>query len=259
MNRFDYTVVKIGGNVVDNPEALASFLDDFAAIPGPKVLIHGGGKIATKVAGALGIESVMIGGRRVTSPAMLDVAVMVYAGLTNKTIVAGLQARGCNAMGLSGADGHAITSRRRPATPVDYGCVGDIVSVNTVLVQSLLDSEIVPVFCAITCDAQGQLLNTNADSVAQAVATALAPLGRVKLVYCFEKAGILADIDNPLSVIRHITPQTASSLIDDGVIAGGMIPKVTEALRAVTEGGVGEVVIKSSTDLLLNTGTVISL
>lgn len=183
------TVVKIGGNVVDNPEALGRFVTDFAKLPGKKILIHGGGKEATRLSARLGIETTMIDGRRVTSRETLDVVTMVYAGLVNKRIVAALQAAGCNAIGLSGADAAVITATKRPAAPVDYGFVGDIdpAKINSSFIDTLLSSGIVPVFCAITHDGNGSLLNCNADSVASAVAIAASRIDTATLVFCFEK------------------------------------------------------------------------
>lgn len=249
------TVVKIGGNVIDSPAELSAFLDDFAKIDEPKVLVHGGGKIATTIAGKLGIESQMVAGRRVTSPEMRDVAVMVYAGLINKRIVAGLQARGCNALGLSGADGMAVMAHKRPASPVDYGEVGDVDNVNGQTLNSLINLGFVPVYCAISCDAEGNLLNTNADTIATEVAQAGASIFKTKLIYCFEKRGVLADVKDEYSVIDIINNDNFEKLRDTGVISGGMLPKVTNALKAVTEYGVNEVIIKSSAELLHDSGT----
>ncbi len=242
------SVVKIGGNVIDNPQALGRFLDDFAAMPGKKILVHGGGKEATRLSAALGIETTMINGRRVTDAATLEVVTMVYAGLVNKRLVAGLQARGVNALGLCGADGAAVVSHRRPAEPVDYGFVGDIDSVNTELISALIAAGIVPVFCAITSTRQGQLLNSNADSVAGAVALAAASIEPVELHYCFDKPGVMLDIDNPDSVIAEIDEAKFAQLMAEGVVHSGMLPKIENALNACRRGvsavyieaGVGE-------------------
>lgn len=241
------TVYKIGGNVVDNPEALGRFLDDFARIEGPKVLVHGGGKEATRLSLALGIETTMIDGRRVTDAATIDVVTMVYAGLINKRVVAALQARGVNAIGLSGADAGVVRATRRPARPVDYGFVGDIApeGVNTAFIGRLLADGIVPVFCAIMHDGAGQLLNCNADSVASAVAKALAQTADTRLVYCFEKDGVLTDIDRPDSVIPRIDRTIYATLRESGVVNKGMIPKIDNAFEAI-DAGVKEVVIKNS-------------
>lgn len=255
MNGDILKVIKIGGNVVDSREGLADFLRDYAAIPGPKVLVHGGGKIATRTAAELGVETCMINGRRVTSPAMLDVAVMVYAGLVNKRIVAQLQSLGVNAIGLCGADAGCITSVRRPAVPVDYGEVGDVTAVNAGALMSLITAGMTPVICAITADTAGNLLNTNADTVATETAKALSALAPVELIFCFEKNGVLADVDDPDSVIGKITAADADTLIGNGIIRGGMLPKVENALRALNESAIQSVVIKSSRHLGNYTGT----
>ena len=185
------SVVKIGGNVIDSPKELELFLSEFAAISGPKLLVHGGGKIATSVAEKLGVETHFIDGRRVTSPEMMDVALMVYAGLVNKKIVAMLGARNCPAIGLSGADGSTVISRRRPATPVDYGEVGDVDMVDGQLISRLIENGLTPVYCAVTVDNDGNLLNTNADTMAEELAIALGEFFDVRLFYCFEKKGVM--------------------------------------------------------------------
>ncbi|MDE6703240.1 MAG: acetylglutamate kinase, partial [Muribaculaceae bacterium] len=230
-------VIKIGGNVIDNPEALQAFVKDFATIPGRKILIHGGGKEATRLSGRLGIETQMIDGRRVTDRATLDVVTMVYAGMINKRIVAMLQAEGCDAIGLSGADGNVIRACRRPAVPVDYGFVGDIHAdgVNHRFISMLLDNGLTPVFCAINHDGCGELLNCNADSVASAVAVACSRIGLTSLTFCFEKGGVLADINDDNSAIRSISSENYSTLKSDGTISGGMLPKVDNAFKAISE------------------------
>lgn len=252
-------IFKIGGNVVDSPEALERFLDEFAAAEGLKALIHGGGKEATRLSKRLEIPTTMTGGRRVTDRATLDVVTMVYAGLINKRIVAGLQARGCDAIGLTGADAHAITATRRSPEPVDYGYVGDIGpdGVDTSRILSFLKEGLTPVFCAICCDGKGGLLNCNADSVASAVAKAMARRETTDLIYCFEKAGVLRDVDDPASVIAEITRATFDTLRAEGVIADGMIPKVENALNAV-DCGVRSVTIRSSEDINIPSGTKIT-
>lgn len=254
----DIKVVKIGGNVVDNPDALARFISDFARIPGPKVLVHGGGKEATRMSTAMGIETKMIDGRRITDRATLDVVTMVYAGLINKRIVAGLQAAGCNAIGLTGADGCAVKATRRNPEPIDYGYVGDIVpeGVDASFIIYLCRKGIVPVFCAIMHDGNGTLLNCNADSVASAVAKGLAREANVNLVFCFEKKGVLRDVDDPDSVIDEITAVTYPVLRSDGVVSKGMIPKIDNALAAVAY-GVRSVRICHSDDVTRDCGTVI--
>ena len=253
-------VVKIGGNVIDNEAALERFVADFAALEGEKVLVHGGGKLATRLAEKLDIPTTMIDGRRVTDRETLDVVTMVYAGLVNKKVVAMLQAAGCNAIGLSGADAGAIRATRRKAKPIDYGFVGDIAveGVNAQFIQSLTCRGIVPVFCSIMHDGEGTLLNCNADSVASAVAVALAQVEDTELVFCFEKAGVLRDVDDPESVIAEIRPQSYKTLLADGVVNKGMIPKIDGAFRAL-ESGVKVVTIKHSADLNRDCGTMIML
>jgi acetylglutamate kinase len=253
------TVVKIGGNVIDSPEATARFVRAFAQLSGPKILVHGGGKLATRLAAQLGIESRMVDGRRITDRQTLDVVTMVYAGLVNKQLVAALSANGCRAVGLSGADADAIRSDKRPVAEIDYGFVGDIRTdgVNESWLRLLLDAGITPVFCAITCDDAGTLLNTNADSVASAVAVAASHIDRTQLIFCFEKRGVLRSVDDDESVIARITPDTFRSLKEEGVINKGMLPKITGAFRAI-EGGVECVVIKHSDELLQPSGTTIS-
>lgn len=252
------TVVKIGGNVVDNPEALARFADNFASLPGHKILIHGGGKEATRLSARLDIPTVMLEGRRVTSRETLDVVTMVYAGLVNKRIVSMLQARGCDAIGLSGADGNAVTATRRPPEPVDYGFVGDINAsgVNTGLLHALLKARMVPVFCAVMHDGAGTLLNCNADTVAAAIAIGASAIAPVDLVYCFEQPGVMEDIARPESVIPLITPDVYASLKAAGVVSKGMIPKLDNAFRAIAE-GVVSVRIKHADSLCEDAGTVL--
>ena len=250
------TVVKIGGNVIDNPAALERFVERFAALPGAKILVHGGGKLATRLAERLGLEVRMVDGRRITDKGTLDVVTMVYAGLVNKQLVASLQAAGCNALGLSGADGNAVTARRRAPEPVDFGFVGDIERVDSELLRRLLEAGIVPVFCAIMHDGRGSLLNCNADSVASAVALGAARIAPSDLVFCFEKRGVLRDPDNDASVIPEITAASFEELRRTGVVSRGMLPKIENALRAVAD-GVRSVVIKHADDLLSEQGTVI--
>lgn len=252
-------VVKIGGNVIDNPDALKQFVADFAQIPGPKILVHGGGKEATRLSAKLEIPTTMIDGRRVTDRATLDVVTMVYAGLINKRIVAMLQACNCDAIGLSGADGNVIKATRRNPHPVDYGYVGDInpANVNDRFIGNLLEAGVAPVFCAITHDGNGDLLNCNADSVASAVAIASARIAPTRLWFCFEKAGVLKDVDDPDSIIRSITAPVYAELKESGIVNKGMLPKIDNAFKAI-EAGVKDVTIKYSGDLLVDAGTVIS-
>lgn len=250
------TVVKIGGNVIDDPAVLKRFLGEFASLAGPKILVHGGGKLATRLAERLELQVQMVDGRRITDKGTLDVVTMVYAGLVNKQLVAGLQAAGCNALGLSGADGNALTARRRSPEPVDYGFVGDIEKVDHTLLGQLLEAGITPVFCAIMHDGKGTLLNCNADSVASAVALGAAQVAPTELIFCFEKAGVLRDPDDATTLIREITAATYPPLKADGTVSKGMIPKIENALKAVAN-GVRSVTIKHSDNLLNETGTTI--
>lgn len=254
----DLKIFKIGGNVVDSPEALDAFLNDFIRVSGNKILVHGGGKEATRLSNAMGLETRMIDGRRVTDRQTLDIVTMVYAGLINKRVVAGLQARGCDAIGLTGADGDVIKAIRRPAEPIDYGFVGDLSasSVNARFVDSLLQMRMVPVFCAITHDGDGSLLNCNADTVASAIAVAMANRYKVSLTYCFELPGVLRDINDLGSVIPEITAENFDELKEEGVISAGMLPKVSNALNSV-RAGVEEVMIKSAAEILNPSGTLI--
>ncbi|MCD8103028.1 MAG: acetylglutamate kinase [Alistipes sp.] len=251
-------VVKIGGNVVDNPERLESFLDDFARLDEPKILVHGGGRIASAISRTLGIEPVMLNGRRVTDERTLEVVTMVYAGLINKDIVNKLGARGCRAVGLSGADGKLVLSRRRPAEPVDYGYVGDPVKVNTGLLEMLAQGGYTAIIAPITTDGNGSLLNTNADTVAQTIAVAMAASVPVELVYCFEKQGVLADKDDEDSVIAEIDERSFETLKADGTVNEGMLPKLENAFSAVRS-GVSRVVICSADAVADRKGTVIKL
>lgn len=256
----ELSVVKIGGNVIDNPIALDDFIQHFASLPSPKILIHGGGKIATDLSHKLGIETLMIDGRRVTDKATLDVVSMVYGGLVNKSIVAKLQSAGCNAIGLSGADANIIPATRRPAHPIDYGYVGDIDvhQVNENAIMGLLAAGMIPVFCSLTHDQSGCMLNSNADSVASAIAIAMARLAEVRLIFCFELPGVLEDIQQPDSVIPTITEESYLHLRTTGVIAKGMLPKIDNAFAALRQ-GVKSVVIKHSDHVHASTGTTLIL
>lgn len=240
-------VVKIGGNIVDNPEKLDRFLVDFASLDGDKILVHGGGKIATTISNALGIETQMIDGRRVTDAETLRVVTMVYAGLVNKTIVSKLQALNCNALGLSGADGRFIVSKKRAANPVDYGFVGDPIPEKFGLdtAKSLIDGGFTLVAAPITYSEEGELLNTNADTVAQTIALGVSAAYDVELVYCFEKPGVLMDVNDDGSVIPEITPAYFEELKAKGVVADGMLPKLENAFKAIV-GGVRSVTICSA-------------
>lgn len=254
----EISVVKIGGNVVDNPEALERFIRDFTSLPGKKILVHGGGKEATRMSTRLEIPTTMIEGRRVTTRETLDVVTMVYAGLVNKRIVAMLQAEGCNALGLTGADGNAIRATRRPAEPIDFGYVGDISpdGVNSPLIASLLEAEITPVFCAITHDGRGTLLNCNADTIAQSVAVGASKIAPTELIYCFEQPGVMEDLERPDSLIALITPSIYRRLREAGIVNKGMLPKIDNAFKAI-EMGVDSVTIKHSDALTSNVGTII--
>lgn len=245
-------VIKIGGNIIDHPEGLSRFLDRFSNLGGRKVLVHGGGKVATRMAGELGIEATLVAGRRITDEAMLRVVTMVYAGLTNKQLVAGLQARKCNGLGLSGADGNSIKAVKRPVKEIDYGFVGDILptSVDNDAISALLENGFVPVFSAITHDGHGQLLNTNADTIASALAVALSSRYDTSLVYCFEKRGVLRDIRDEDSVIPEIKTAEFEGLKATGVVADGMVPKLHNAFEAIAN-GVREVCIGHADDLHL--------
>lgn len=245
-------VVKIGGNVVDNPQKLEAFLQSFAKLSGDKVLVHGGGKIATTISKSLGITATMVEGRRVTDAQTLDVVTMVYAGLINKKIVATLQAIGVNSFGLSGADGGLIVSKKREVKAIDYGFVGDPIAFNFATASHLIDGGYTMVVAPITADDSGQLLNTNADTVAQTVAVGLSSKYKVQLIYCFEKAGVLSNIEDENSLIKNITSKNYASLKESGVVSDGMVPKIENAMTALS-GGVAEVVICSS-DALLKEG-----
>ena len=283
-------VIKIGGNVVDNPELLGRFVRDFAAMPGMKILVHGGGVMASQMQKAMGMVPQMVEGRRVTDEETLKVVTMVYAGWCSKHITALLQAEGCNAIGLCGADGNAIKARKRAplyveslGKEVDYGYVGDVNAecVNAGFIYSLLEKGIVPVFNAINHDGEGNLLNTNADTIASSVAIAMANYryrsprevcsrceecthcsddGRLthetELIYCFEKDGVLYDKDDDRSVIGEITRGRFEELKKEGIVADGMIPKLTNSFKAI-DNGVARVVIKHARNLLNDKGTVL--
>lgn len=251
------TIVKVGGAVVEDNEQLAQLLTDFAAIPGKKVLVHGGGRRATKVAAALGIESKMVNGRRITDAQMLEVVTMVYGGLVNKNLVAKLQAKGVNALGLTGADMDVIHSHKRPVKDgVDFGYVGDVERANGKMLQTLIQEGITPVMAPLTHDGNGNILNTNADTIASETAKALAPYYDVTLIYSFEKKGVLSNPDDDNSVIPVITRSDFEKYQADGTIGGGMIPKIENALVAV-DAGVKEVIITLATAIDGKQGTVI--
>ena len=236
------TIIKVGGKIVEEPDTLAALITDFAAIPGLKLLVHGGGRSATRLASQLGIEQQMVDGRRITDADTLRIVTMVYGGLVNKNIVCSLQAKGINAIGLTGADMDIIRSHRRPAGAIDYGFVGDVDRVDAKAIARLLDAGLVPVIAPRSHDGKGSMLNTNADTIASEVAQALAPLFNTTLTFCFEKAGVLADQDDDNSVIKKINRATYQQLRDQNIIAGGMIPKLDNAFKAL-DSGVKEVVI----------------
>ena len=227
------SIIKIGGNIIGDSRELSRFLSFFKQVSGPKILVHGGGKKASDLSKKLGIETRMINGRRVTDKQALEVAVMVYAGLINKSIVSELQALECNAFGLSGADAGLIKAVKRPVESIDFGFVGDIVSIRTKALHELLQSGLVPVFCALTYSDDGQLLNTNADTIASELAIALSSEYTTTLYFCFEKPGVLADIENDSSVIPHINKQTYFSLVREKVIVEGMLPKMENCFHAL--------------------------
>jgi acetylglutamate kinase len=242
-------VVKIGGNVIDKPDALDKFLSDFSKIQKKKLLVHGGGKIATELATKLGLEAVMVEGRRVTDKAMLEVVMMVYGGLINKNMVAKLQSLGNDAIGLSGADGNSILCTKRPVKEVDYGFVGDVKDVNSSFLSHLLAANLVPVMAPLSHDGQGNMLNINADTVATTLAKAMAKSFRVTLLYCFELKGVLSDFEDKNSVISKMDYTTYQSLKQEGVISKGMIPKMDSSFDAIRNGA-NKVVICHSDDML---------
>ncbi len=252
MNRL--FIIKIGGNVLDHPGALNKFLNDFASIKEPKILIHGGGKIATKIGNELGIESNYVKGRRITDAPTLDLVTMVYGGLVNKQIVATLQTLNCNALGLTGADGNMIKATKRPVKDVDYGYVGDIKpeNVNTSLLYFLLKQNSVPVFAPLT-HSDGKMLNTNADTIASVLAVAMSKHFDVRLIFCFEKKGVLRNVNDLSSVITHLPKKTYEELLEKNVFIEGILPKLENAFAAI-HAGVKEVLIGEASDLIKNTG-----
>lgn len=251
------TIVKVGGAVVEDEAQLTQLLKDFAAIEGKKVLVHGGGRRATKVAAALGIESKMVNGRRITDADMLEVVTMVYGGLVNKNLVARLQAAGVNALGLTGADIDVIHSHKRPIKDgIDFGFVGDVEKANGQMLHTLINAGITPVMAPLTHDGQGHILNTNADTIAGETAKALAPYYDVTLIYSFEKKGVLSNPDDDNSVISEITREDFERYKADGTVAGGMIPKLDNAFDAI-DAGVKRVIITLATAIDGQHGTVI--
>jgi acetylglutamate kinase len=246
-------VIKIGGNVIDNETALRHFLSSFASVDANKILIHGGGKIATKIGDQLGIQSKYINGRRITDEATIDVVTMVYGGLVNKKIVAQLQSLSCNAIGLTGADANIIPATKRPVKDIDYGFAGDIKTgdINASILDVLLQQNITPIIAPLTHDGKGQILNTNADTVASSLAVALSAMYDVRLIYCFEKKGILTDVEDDNSVINLITKEKYRQLLEEKKLFDGILPKIDNAFAAI-DNGVKEVLIGHADDLLQN-------
>ncbi len=244
------TVIKIGGNIIDDKARLSSFLKDFSAVKGFKILVHGGGKIATEIGKKSGIEPNYINGRRITDEQTLNLVTMVYGGLINKNMVAELQSYGTNAIGLTGADGDILPAVKRPVKDIDYGFVGDIKSdtINGELITKFLHSGLTPVFAPITHDRKGCLLNTNADTIAQEIAQEMSRYMPVELIYCFEKKGVLLDASDDSSIINNITSKDFIKLKEKGIISGGMIPKLENAFAAI-EKGVKNVIIGHAEEL----------
>jgi len=250
------TIVKVGGKLVEDPDSLAAFLKDFALIAGNKILVHGGGRSATALAEKLGIETKMTEGRRITDAEMLKVVTMVYAGLVNKNIVAQLQKMGIDAIGLTGADMNLILSEKRPVKEIDYGFVGDVKSVNAPALLELLNQDYLPVIAPITHDGNGNLLNTNADTIAAETAKSLSFDCNVRLIYCFEKSGVLMNEADENSLISTLDLELYRQYKNDGIIQGGMIPKLDNAFQAIAA-GVKEVIITQASDVNTGKGTYI--
>jgi acetylglutamate kinase len=260
MNKPELTIYKIGGGIIDDAAELTKFLELLAQTSGPKILVHGGGKGASTMMRELGLTPQLINGRRVTDAATLDIVTMFYAGKTNKQVVAELQKLGVNALGLSGVDGNVIQGNKRPVKDIDYGFVGDLTpaSVNKNLLQQLLAADLTPVLCPIIHDGQGQLLNTNADTIASAVAVALAEFYAVTLHYCFEKNGVLRDVADDQSVIQEINLESYAELKQQGIIADGMLPKLENAFAALHQ-GVNRVIIGHALNIQTSLHTVLCL
>lgn len=239
-------IIKIGGNIINDKETLSTFLSNFSQISGLKILVHGGGKRATVMANDLGLQPKMIGGRRITDEANLEIVTMVYAGLLNKNITAQLQLNNCNAIGLSGTDANCILAHKRIIKDIDYGFAGDVDEVNSEVIKLFLENKMTPVFCAITHDKKGQLLNTNADTISSEIAKALSSDYNVELVFCFEKNGVLEDVNNDNSVIESINKVTYEDLKQKNIIAEGMLPKLKNCFEAL-DNGVKRVIIGNPT------------
>jgi acetylglutamate kinase len=242
------TIIKVGGKVVEEEASLRTLLSDFSKIAGNKILVHGGGRSATAISEKLGIKSNMVEGRRITDAETLKVVTMVYGGLVNKGIVAGLQALGTNALGLTGADMNIIEAVKRPVLDIDYGFVGDVVGVNAGLLSELISDGVVPVVAPITHDGEGQLLNTNADTIASELAVSLSSRFRVRLIYCFEKKGVLVDEADDNSLISVLSVEDFEEMKEEGVIFGGMIPKLFNGFGAMKQ-GVDSVVVTNASAL----------
>ncbi len=260
MDRQSLKIVKIGGNIINDEVALHSFLKDFADLDSPKILVHGGGKRATEISEAMGLQPKMISGRRVTDEATLEVVTMVYAGLLNKKITAQLQKLNCNALGLSGADANCILAHKRIVAEVDYGFAGDVDAINSGFIKVLLQNKVTPVFCAITHDKNGQLLNTNADTIASEMAIAMSDFYEVELNYIFELKGVLENIADKNSVIQHINLNKYEQLIEEGIISEGMIPKLHNCFNALKKGvkkvNIGDASLIQKTNNLHTTLTI---
>ena len=252
------TIVKVGGKIVEEPQSLKELLSDFSKIEGYKILVHGGGRSATNMASKLGIESKMVNGRRITDKEMLNVVVMVYGGLVNKQIVAGLQSLGVNGLGLTGADLNYMRSEKRPVTDIDYGFVGDVKEVDADILVELILKGVVPVLAPLTHDNAGNMLNTNADTIACEAAKALSGHFEVTLMYCFEKKGVLLNENDDESVISILTPSLFNQYVSTGIIQGGMIPKLENSFDALNK-GVRQVVITRADQIYTNNGTKIIL
>lgn len=247
-------VIKIGGNVIDNEISLNAFLKDIAAIRGKKILIHGGGKIATKIADKLGVESKYINGRRITDNDTIDIVTMVYGGLVNKKMVAQLQALQCNAIGLTGADANIIPATKRPVKEIDFGWVGDVNNEQLKVenLKLLIDADLTPVFAPLTHDGAGHILNTNADTIASSLAVALSKFYDVRLIYCFEKKGVLENVEDENTVIRKINKEKYAQLTAEKKLFEGILPKIDNAFAAI-DAGVKQVLIGDAKDLIKNT------
>lgn len=250
------TVIKVGGKIVEEDASLSQLLKDFSSIDGYKILVHGGGRSATKIAEKLGIESKYVNGRRITDKETLQVVTMVYGGLVNKNIVANLQALGCNALGLTGADMNIIEAEKRPVKDIDYGFAGDVKKVNGELLSDLIKKDVVPVMAPLTHNKSGLMLNTNADTIAAETAIAMSKYFEVSLVYCFEKKGVLMDEHDDESVIPVLTHDLFKQYQSDGIIGAGMIPKLENSFDAINK-GVRRVVITKATEINQESGTCI--